>query len=142
MAYWKQQLAGAPEALELPTDRSRLPVQSFRGAYQSFELSRGLVSQLQDLSISEGTTLFMTLLAAFQTVMSRHSGQQDVCVGTPIAGRNRTEIEPLIGFFVNMLVMRGDLSGDPTFRELLQRTRQVTIGECAAAGFAVRKTRR
>ncbi len=131
LGYWKARLAGAPEVLELPTDRPRPAVQSFRGAYQSFELSEALTAELQALGVSESATLFMTLLAAFQTLMSRYSGQQDLCVGTPIAGRNRVEIEPLIGFFVNTLVLRGDLTGDQTFRALLRRTCEATLGAYA-----------
>jgi amino acid adenylation domain-containing protein len=125
--YWKEQLAGATPVLELPTDRPRPPVLSYRGATHSFFLPKSLSTALSALSRKEGATLFMTLLAAFQTLLYRYSGQEDVLVGSPIAGRNRTEIEGLIGFFVNTLVLRADLSGNPTFQELLQRVRQVAM---------------
>ena len=115
LSYWKKQLAGAPARLELPTDRPRPAVQSFHGARQAMALPQGLTNGLKALSRQEGVTLFMTLLAAFQTLLHRHTGQEDIVVGSPIAGRNRAEIEGLIGFFVNTLVLRTDLSGDPTF---------------------------
>ncbi|MEI2581295.1 amino acid adenylation domain-containing protein [Scytonema sp. PRP1] len=123
LKYWKQQLAGATPALELPTDRPRPPVQTRQGAKQFFVLPKNLSVSLSLLSRQEGVTLFMTLLAAFQTLLYRYSGQQDILVGSPTAGRNREEIEGLIGFFVNTLVLRTDLSGNPSFRELLQRVR-------------------
>jgi len=131
LSYWKQQLAGLPPLLELPTDRPRPPVQTFRGDYQSFTLPEDLCRAIKDLCQQEGVTLFMTLLAAFQTLLYRYSGQDDISVGIPIANRTRAEIEGLIGFFVNTLVMRTDLSGDPTFRELLQRVREVALGAYA-----------
>ena len=129
--YWKQQLAGAPEVLALPTDRPRPAIQSYRGALLSDELPRPLLSALRELSRREGGSLFMTLLAAFQTLLSRYTGVEDVLVGSPIANRNRVEVEGLVGFFVNTLVMRGDLSGDPSFRTLLRRTREVALGAYA-----------
>ncbi|MDQ3252839.1 MAG: amino acid adenylation domain-containing protein, partial [Acidobacteriota bacterium] len=131
LAYWKQQLAGAPPGLELPTDHPRPMVQSFRGAWQSQVLSPNLLKSLNELSRREGVTLFMTLLAAFQTLLARYSGQEDITVGSPIAGRNRVEIEGIIGAFINMLVLRTDLSGDPTFCELLGRVREVALGAYA-----------
>ncbi len=124
LSYWKQQLAGAPTVLNLPTDRSRSPVRTTRGAYQEFKLSEALSAKIKDLNSGEGTTLFMFFLAAFQILLSRYSGQDDVLVGTPIANRNRTELEDLIGFFANTLVLRTDLSSDPVFRELLSRVRK------------------
>ncbi|HEY3566981.1 MAG TPA: AMP-binding protein, partial [Thermoanaerobaculia bacterium] len=124
-------LAGLPPLLELPTDRPRPAVQSSRGAERPVRLSSDLVGRAGDLGRREGATLFMVLLAAFQAVLARASGQDDLAVGTPVAGRNRVEVEGLIGFFVNNLVLRGDLSGDPTFRELLGRTRET---ELAAQG--------
>jgi amino acid adenylation domain-containing protein len=127
LSYWKQQLKGAPDVLCLPTDYPRPAVQSYRGARQSMELSRDLTRGLKALSRKEGVTLFMTLLAAFQTLLYRYTGQEDVLVGSPIANRTRTEIERLIGFFVNTLVLRGDLSGNPTFREVLHRMRKVAL---------------
>jgi amino acid adenylation domain-containing protein len=128
LTYWRERLRGAPPVLELPTDRPRPPVQTFRGAKQSLLLPGGLGHGLRALSRSEGSTLFMTLLAAFQTLLARYTGRDDIVVGSPIAGRTRTETEGLIGFFVNTLALRTDLSGDPTFRELLRRVREVAFG--------------
>ncbi|HEU5378228.1 MAG TPA: amino acid adenylation domain-containing protein [Ktedonobacteraceae bacterium] len=125
--YWKQQLAGAPTVLELPTDRRRPALQSFRGASLEVVLSQRQVEGLKRLSREEGATLFMTLLASFMILLGRLSGQEEILVGTPVANRNRAEIEPLIGFFVNTLVLRGDLSGNPGFREVLQRVREVAL---------------
>ncbi len=127
LAYWKERLAGAPTVLDLPTDFPRPIVQSNRGARQDLVLGQKLTQRLQKLSRQEGVTLFMTLLAAWQVLLSRYSGQEDVVVGSPIAGRSRTELEGLIGFFVNTLALRTDLSGDPTFRDLLGRVREVTL---------------
>jgi amino acid adenylation domain-containing protein len=128
LAYWREQLAGVPELLELPTDRPRPPVQTYRGATAPVELSPELMERLQALGRSEGATLFMTLLGAFQVLLSKYSGSEDIVVGSPIAGRGRREVEELIGFFVNTLVLRTDLSGDPSFREILRRAREVTLG--------------
>jgi amino acid adenylation domain-containing protein len=127
VSYWKKQLAGIPEVLKLPTDRPRPTVQSHRGGQQSFVLSKDVTEQLKALSRKEGVTLFMTLLAALQTLLYRYTGQEDIVVGSPIANRNRSEIEGLIGFFVNTLALRTDLSGTPTFRELLQRVRKMAL---------------
>jgi amino acid adenylation domain-containing protein len=131
LSYWRGQLAGAPAALQLPTDRPRPPVLNSRGGRETFTLPESLSNELVDLSRREGVSLFMLLLAAFQVLLSRYSGQQDVCVGTPIAGRNRLEFENLIGFFVNTLVLRTDLSGNPRFRQLLGRVREVCLGAYA-----------
>jgi hypothetical protein len=131
LSYWKKQLAGAPPVLELPTDRARPAVQSFRGSSKSFTLDEKLSRALKELSRGEGATLFMTLLAGFQILLSRYSGQTDVVVGTPIAGRDRVETEGLIGFFINTLALRADLSGNPSFREFLQRVRDVCLGAYA-----------
>ncbi|MBD2773823.1 amino acid adenylation domain-containing protein [Iningainema tapete] len=128
LAYWKQQLEGATFVLELPTDYPRKAHQTSRGAKQSIVLSRQLSDSLVTLSQFEGVTLFMTLLAAFQILLWRYSGQDDICVGTPIANRNLTEIEGLIGFFVNTLVLRTHLEGDPSFRQLLLHVREVALG--------------
>jgi len=128
LAYWRQHLGDDLPVLELPTDRPRPAAQSFRGAHQTFVLSNALTESLKALSRQEGVTLFTTLLAAFKTLLYRYTGQEDVVVGSPIANRNRSEIEGLIGFFVNTLVLRTDLSGNPTFRELLGRVREVTLG--------------
>lgn len=127
LAYWKQQLANAPALLELPTDYPRPPVQSFRGAQITFLLPPGLVARLHALCQQQRVTLFMLLLAAFQTLLFRYSGQEDILVGSPIAGRTRAEIENVIGFFVNTLVLRTDLSGNPTFNELVERVRRLTL---------------
>ena len=131
LSYWKKQLQGLPGMLELPTDRPRPALQSFRGAKQTTVLPGELAEGLKGLSRRAGTTLFMTLLAAFQVLLARASGQVDFAVGVPIANRNRVELEGLIGFFVNTLVMRSELSGEPSFRELLQRVR-----EAALSGYA------
>ncbi|MFY2561144.1 amino acid adenylation domain-containing protein [Corallococcus terminator] len=131
LSYWKQQLAGAPPFLPLPTDFPRPAAQSFRGAVASRDLPRPLLDSLKRLSQQESTTLFMTLLAGFQLLLRRYSGQEDISVGTPIANRNRAELEGLIGFFVNSLVMRTDVSGTPSFRELLRRVREVALGAYA-----------
>ncbi|GIV97573.1 MAG: hypothetical protein KatS3mg057_2230 [Herpetosiphonaceae bacterium] len=125
--YWRRQLAGAPTLLELPTDKPRPPVQSYRGATYNFRLPAELSQALAGLSQGEQATLFMTLLAAFQTLLYRYSGQEDILVGSPIANRTRAELEGLIGFFVNTLVLRADLSGNPSFRQLLHRVRQTTL---------------
>jgi amino acid adenylation domain-containing protein len=128
LSYWKKQLEGSPAVLNLPVDRPRPPLQSFRGARQSLELSKGLTRDLKSLSRQNDVTLFMTLLAAFQALLYRYTGQEDIVVGSPIANRSRSEIENLIGFFANTLVLRSDLSGDPTFSELLVRVREVALG--------------
>ncbi|HEX6047361.1 MAG TPA: amino acid adenylation domain-containing protein [Pyrinomonadaceae bacterium] len=131
LSYWKQQLAGAPAVLELPADYPRPALQTFRGAHQSLTLSPALTTGLKGVAQREGATLFMTLLAAFQTLLSRYSGQDDIVVGTPIAGRNHAETENLIGFFINTLVLRTDLSRNPCFTELLRRVREVALGAYA-----------
>jgi amino acid adenylation domain-containing protein/thioester reductase-like protein len=131
LAYWKHQLRGNLPVLQLPADRPRLAHPSYEGDRQSFMLPSALTEQLKDLSCQEGTTLFMTLLAAFQTLLFRYTGQDDVLVGSPIANRHRSEIDSTIGFFVNTLVLRTDLSGSPTFRQLLSRVREVALGAYA-----------
>jgi aspartate racemase len=130
LAYWRQQLAGVP-VLELPTDRPRPTVKTSQGARQYFVLPENLGQALRALSQREGGTLFMTLLAAFQALLCRYTGQKDIVVGTPMAGRTRAETEPLIGFFLNTLVLRTDLSGNPSFRELLRQVREVCLGAYA-----------
>ncbi|MEH1793156.1 amino acid adenylation domain-containing protein [Nostoc sp.] len=127
LSYWQQQLVNAPALLSLPTDRPRPFVQTFSGAYQEFALSKELTNGLTQLSQKQGVTLFMALLAAFDTLLYRYTGQEDILVGSPIANRDRSEIEGLIGFFVNTLVMRTDLSGNPSFSELLTRVREVAL---------------
>ncbi len=131
LSYWKKQLENAPDTLELPTDRLRPATQSYRGTTQTVVFPRSLADQLNQLSQREGVTLFMTLLAAYQTLLFRYTGQEDIVVGSPIANRNRAEIEELIGFFVNALVMRTDVSGNPSFRELMRRVRTVALGAYA-----------
>jgi amino acid adenylation domain-containing protein len=126
--YWTDRLAGAPALLDLPTDRPRPARQTHRGAWVPFALSRPLSDAVTTLSRRHGATTFMTLLAALQAVLSRYSGQDDVVVGAPIASRTRSELEGLIGFFANTLALRADLSGDPTFVELLGRVRDVALG--------------
>jgi amino acid adenylation domain-containing protein len=125
--YWQNQLVDLPPLLELPTDRPRPPIQTFRGSQHAWQLEQGISAKLEELSHQAGATLFMTLLAAFQILLYRYSGQTDVAVGSPIANRNRSEIENLLGFFVNTLVLRTDLSGQPTFREVLAQVREMTI---------------
>src|SRR5262249_30310956 len=131
LAYWRKQLEGLPPALELPTDRPRPPVQSFRGAIKSFDLSVDLSKSLARLSRRQDVTLFMTLLAAFKLLLHRYTGQNDIVLGSPIANRNRTEIELLTGFFVNTLVMRTDFSGDPRFTDILGRVRDMALAAYA-----------
>ncbi len=128
LAYWRERLRGAPQALDLPTDRPRPPVQGFRGGERSVLLPGGLVRGLQALGRREGVTPFMVLLAGFQALLQRYSRQDDLLVGSPVAGRGRSELEPMIGFFVNTLVLRGDLAGDPGFAELLARVRGTSLG--------------
>ena len=125
--YWKQHLAGAPLLLELPTDRPRPPVQSFRGGTVPLQLDQELTKQLKTLSQQSGATLFMTLLAAFAVLLSRYSNQEDLVIGSPIANRNRHEIEPLIGFFVNTLALRIVLEDNPSFCELLEQVRSCAL---------------
>ncbi|QKQ75236.1 non-ribosomal peptide synthetase [Nostoc sp. TCL240-02] len=123
--YWKQKLANAPPLLELPTDKPRPAVHTFCGATQEFQIDRNLSEQIKIFSQQSGATLFHTLLAAFVVLMFRYSGQDDICIGSPIANRNRREIEPLIGFFVNTLVLRHQIEGNPSFSEFLSQVRQV-----------------
>jgi hypothetical protein len=130
VAYWKQQLNNLP-TLQLPTDRPRPTVQAFRGARQTLMLPKALSEKLKVMSQQEGITLFMLLLGAFKTLLNCYTQQDDIVVGTDIANRNRPEIEGLIGFFVNQLVLRTNLSGNPTFRELLGRVR-----DCALSAYA------
>jgi amino acid adenylation domain-containing protein len=126
VSYWKQQLSNLNN-LDLPTDRTRPPMQTYCGAQESYRLSRHLSDRLQALGRMAGVTLFMLLQGAFQTLLHRYTGQADFAVGSPIAGRVRPEIEGLIGFFVNMLVLRTDLAGNPTFREFVLRVRKVAL---------------
>jgi len=127
LSHWRSRLAGAPQVLELPTDRPRSSVRSQRGATYSFLLPVELAEALRGLARREGATLFMTLLAGFTLLLSRHSGQQDVLVGTPVANRSRAEIEDVVGCFINTLVLRADLSGDPSASEFVARMREVCL---------------
>ncbi len=131
LEYWRRQLAGAPAALQLPTSFPRPAVQSHKGARFPVILPEPLTARLEALSRREGATLFMTLLAAFNVLLGRYSGQQDVVVGSSIAGRTRAEVEDLIGLFVNALALRVDLTGDPSFTELLKRVKEVALAAYA-----------
>jgi non-ribosomal peptide synthetase component F len=129
--YWKRRLNGNISEINLPADRPRPATQTFRGDYLPFTLSAPLTKALADLGRREGAPMFMTLLAAFKTLLHRYTGKTDIIVGSPIANRNRAEIEDLIGVFVNYLILRTDLSGDPSFSELLRRVREVSLGAYA-----------
>ena len=131
LSYWSKQLAGAPAVLELPADRPRPAVQSFRGAALSFSCSLELSHALREISRRQGVTIYMTLLTAFAVLLYRYTEEPEIVIGTPIANRNRVEIEGLIGFFVNTLALRADLGGDPKFGELLGRVREVVLGAYA-----------
>ena len=126
-AYWTKKLAGAPAALEIPSDRSRPAVQSYHGDAEVVELSFDLAESLRALSRREGSTLFMTMLATFATLLHRYTGREDFCIGSGVANRRRFETEGVIGMFVNMVPLRIDLGGDPSFVELLRRVREVTL---------------
>lgn len=127
LAYWKQQLGDAPAMFDLPTDRPRPPVQTLHGAGLSLALPESLRQGLKALSQQEGCSLFMALIAGLGVLLHRYSGQEDICIGTIIANRTTRQLEGLIGFFTNPLVLRVDLSGNPTFRELLHRVRETTL---------------
>ncbi len=126
LAYWSGQLAGLP-VLDLATDRPRPAEQTYRGASHPFRISRGLAEALGDLARRNGATPYMALLAAFEALLARHSGQTDFAVGSPVAGRPVPELEPLVGCFINMLTMRADVSGDPSFTELVGRARDTAL---------------
>jgi amino acid adenylation domain-containing protein len=128
IAWWRERLAGLAPVLPLPTDRPRPAAQSFRGAAESVEIPQALYRELEALARQEGATLYMILLAAFATLLRRYTGQDDVAVGTPGAGRSRAELEGVVGLLVNMLVLRTDVGGDPTFRELLARVKGAAVG--------------
>jgi amino acid adenylation domain-containing protein len=125
--YWRRQLAGAPEFLDLPTDRARPALPTSRGGTVAITLPASLGEALRQTGLREGATLFMTLLASFQVLLARYSRQTDIIVGAPIAGRTQVQLENLIGFFVNMLPMRTNLGGNPTFRDLLRQVRNVAL---------------
>jgi amino acid adenylation domain-containing protein/non-ribosomal peptide synthase protein (TIGR01720 family) len=139
LSYWKEKLAGSRPLLELPTDYSRPAIQTFRGARQSIALQRSLSNALKSLCRRHQVTLFMTLLAAFKTLLYRYSNQEDICVGSPIANRVTREVEALIGYIANTLVLRTDLSGNPSFAELLARVREVSLGAYAFQDLSFEK---
>ena len=131
LSYWKQQLQGAPSLLQIATDRTRPPSHSFNGRTQGLVLPKNLTELLKTLSQQTGATLFMTLLAALKTLLYRYTNQEDILVGSPMANRHQPEVEGLIGCFINTIVLRTNLSGNPTFRELLNRVREVSLGAFA-----------
>jgi aspartate racemase len=127
LSYWMRELAGAPLILELPIDNPRPAIQTSRGGKQKLVIPKAMAEPLRELSYRAKGTLFVTLLSAFNVLLYRYTGQQDILVGTPVAGRTRVELETLIGYFVNNLVLRTDLSGDPTFLEFLEREREMVL---------------
>ena len=135
LAYWKQKLAGMPEELELPTDYPRPPVQSVWGARHFLHIHRELADASRNLGRVENASLFMTLLAVWKLTLHHYTGQNDIVLGAPVANRNRSEFEGMIGFFVNSIILRTDLGGNPSFRELLQRVREVTLGAFSNQDF-------
>ena len=139
MQYWTEHLAGAPPSIDLPTDRPRPPVQTFEGAKRVAIVPEATLAGLKALGRREGATLFMTLLAAFNVLLSRYSGQLDLVVGTAIAAREKPETEKMIGFFANTLALRADLSGEPTFVELLRRVRTSVLASYAHADMPFEK---
>lgn len=128
LAYWRRQLASAPPCVEMPTDRPRPPVQTYAGAYQATSIPPTIVQSFRQHAQREGATMFMALAAAFALLVHRYTGQDDVVFGTPIANRHRPEVQDLIGLFVNTLTLRIDVGGQPDFRALLRRTREVALG--------------
>ena len=131
LAYWKKQLAGAPFTIDFPTDYPRPPVQTFNGARVYVNYPKALLDGLKELSRREGVTMFMTLLAAYNVLLQRYTRQEDILVSAPIGNRLRPETENIVGYLLNLLILRTDLSGDPTFRELLRRVQEVCIGAFA-----------
>jgi amino acid adenylation domain-containing protein len=131
LKYWKRLLSSGAHVLELPTDRPRPLIKDYKGAKRRVALSEELSERLRELSRREGVTLFMTLVAAFKTLLMKYTGEPEISIGTPIANRNRVQIESLIGFFVNTLVLRTDLSGDPSFKEAVRRVKEITLGAYA-----------
>jgi amino acid adenylation domain-containing protein len=131
LGWWKAQLAGAPEALELPADHARPPAQSFAGGTHRFRLPADAVAALRTLGREEGASLFIALIAAYETLLARYTGQADLVVGTPVANRGRGEVQGVVGFFANTLALRTELGGDPTFREALRRVRDTALGAYA-----------
>ena len=140
--YWQQQLSGNLPALELPIDRPRQTFPNYQGANQSLVLSEPLTEALKALSHQEGVSLFVTLLAAFKTLLYRYTSQEDILICSPVAGRHRVETKRLIGYFNNIVALRTDLSGNPNFRELLRRVSQTTLGAFRSSGLTFSETRR
>jgi len=139
LEYWQKQLAGTPSLIELPADRPRPATQSYRGVRESLSLEKALLERLSQLGQKEGCTLFMVLLAGFQALIARYTGKEDLVIGSPVAGRTRAELEGLMGCFLNPLVLRADLSGDPSFHEILRRTRRVALDAYAHQEFPFEK---
>ena len=137
--YWRAELADAPTVIDLPLDKPRPPVQTYRGAIIQLSSQQNCRRNCETSAAVMASTLFMTLLAGFDLLLCRYAGQEQVLVGSPIANRNRSETEALIGFFVNTLVLRGDVRGNPSFRELLRRVRETALGRVCASGLAVRE---
>ncbi|RKR87004.1 amino acid adenylation domain-containing protein [Micromonospora pisi] len=137
--YWLGQLRGAPALLTLPTDRPRPAAQSYRGAVHYFDFGAALLRRLREFNQASGATTFMTLMAGFSALLSRSSGQDELVIGTPVAGRNHADLEPLIGFFVNTLPLRVSVAGVPTFGELVDRVREATLGGLAHADVPFEK---
>src|SRR6185503_16484691 len=131
LPYWKEQLADIPSTVDLPFDFPRPPVQRFHGARETLQISRELGEQLRSLSQTTGRTMFMLLLAGFKALLCRYTRQDDIVVGTPVAGRPRPEVEKLIGFFANTVVLRTKVSAELTFAELLERVGENTISALA-----------
>src|SRR5262245_21287417 len=126
IGYWRERLEGV-ETLELPTDRLRPVIQSYEGGGEGMLIPERTVEKLRELSRREGVTMFMLLLSAFKILLHRYSGQEEIVVGTPVAGRNQIQLEQLIGFFVNMLAIKTDLGGDPSVREAIGREREAAV---------------
>ena len=139
LEYWKRQLAEAPELLDLPTDRPRPAEQTTNGAVHHFTLPAAVSEAAQAFSRANGVSLFMTTMAVFQALLSRYTGQEDIVIGTPIAGRNRTELEEVIGLFANTLALRVDAAGNPTFAELVGRVKKSAVGAFANQDFPFEK---
>jgi len=128
ISYWREQLEGAPSFLEMPFDKPRPAYQTYNGDFRLFKISEANTKAIMNLARSEESTLFMVLISLYFILLQRYSGQEDILIGSPIANRNRKEIEPLIGFFINTIILRGDLSGDPTFKEFLFQVKEMTLG--------------
>jgi amino acid adenylation domain-containing protein len=128
LTFWQHELAGAPAVLELPTDRPRPALQSYRGARRTYRMESEQLGALKAFSLAHDATLYITLLAGWQVLLHRYSGQEDIVVGSPLANRDTPELEPLIGCFVNNVVMRGRLGGNPSFREFIRRTAATVLG--------------